>query len=144
METCPNYALKLSKMIVFTKNWWTCHSLVCKQTCTDPSRDKRLARLISYIHHMSDHRHNSHVGNTAQHCRLGLFQDSEFAGDLLKEFCASSEDEHSFLCVGRVRNKFQFLTVQRNLKFVLWTLVFALTAPPSRSLGSGYGSVAFF
>ena len=22
-----------------------------------------------------------HVGNTAQHCRLGLFQDSEFAGD---------------------------------------------------------------
>ena len=22
-----------------------------------------------------------HVGNTAQHCRLGLFQDSDFAGD---------------------------------------------------------------
>ena len=22
------------------------------------------------------------MGNTAQHCRLGLFQDSEFAGDL--------------------------------------------------------------
>ena len=23
-----------------------------------------------------------HVGNTAQHCRLGLFQDADFAGDL--------------------------------------------------------------
>ena len=23
-----------------------------------------------------------HVGNTAQHCRLGLFQDSDFAGDI--------------------------------------------------------------
>ena len=25
---------------------------------------------------------NCHVGNTVQHCRLGLFQDSDFAGDL--------------------------------------------------------------
>ena len=35
--------------------------------------DRRLARLMSHIH--------CHVGNTAQHCRLGLFQDSDFAGD---------------------------------------------------------------
>ena len=34
--------------------------------------DRRLARLISYIHHTND----------AQHCRLGLFPDSDFAGDL--------------------------------------------------------------
>ena len=44
--------------------------------------DKRLALLISYIHHTSDHRQYCHVGNTAQQCRLGLFQDSDFAGDL--------------------------------------------------------------
>ena len=44
--------------------------------------DKRLARLISHIHHTSHHRQNCHVGNTVQHCRLGLFQDSDFAGDL--------------------------------------------------------------
>ena len=25
---------------------------------------------------------NCRVGNTAQHCRLGLFQDSDFAGEL--------------------------------------------------------------
>ena len=45
------------------------------------SHAKRLARLISYIHHTSEYRY-CHVGNTAQHCRLGLFQDSDFAGDL--------------------------------------------------------------
>ena len=28
------------------------------------------------------HRQYCHVGNTAQHCRLSLFQDSDFAGDL--------------------------------------------------------------
>ena len=44
--------------------------------------DKHLARLISYIHHTSDPRQYCHVENAAQHCRLGLFQDSDFAGDL--------------------------------------------------------------
>ena len=46
--------------------------------------DKRLARLIAYIHHASEFKQYllSCVGNTAQHCRLGLFQDSDFADDL--------------------------------------------------------------
>ena len=44
--------------------------------------DKRLNRLISYIHHTSEYKHFCHVGNTAKQCRLGLFQDSDFAGDL--------------------------------------------------------------
>ena len=44
--------------------------------------DRRLARLISYIHHTNDFRQCCHVGHTAQHCRLGLFQDSDLAGDL--------------------------------------------------------------
>ena len=30
----------------------------------------------------TDYRQYCHVGNTAQHCRLGLFQDPDFAGDL--------------------------------------------------------------
>ena len=45
--------------------------------------DKRLARLTSYIHHTCACRQYCFVGNTAQHCRLGLFQDSDFAGDLV-------------------------------------------------------------
>ena len=43
--------------------------------------DKRLARLISYIHHTCDFKQYCHVGNTAKQCRLGLFQDSELTRD---------------------------------------------------------------
>ena len=42
--------------------------------------DKRLNRLISYIHHICEYKQYCHVPNNA--CRLGLFQDSDFAGDL--------------------------------------------------------------
>ena len=48
----------------------------------DKTCDKRLSLLISYIHYTSEYRQYCHVGNTAQQCRLGLFQDSEFAEDL--------------------------------------------------------------
>ena len=44
--------------------------------------DKRLTRLISYIHFTSEYKQCCHVGNTAQQCRSGLFQDSDLAGDL--------------------------------------------------------------
>ena len=43
--------------------------------------DKRLNRLISYIHHTCEYKQYCHVGNTAKQCRLGLFQDSDFTGD---------------------------------------------------------------
>ena len=39
-------------------------------------------RLISYIHHTCEYKQYCFVGNTAKQCRLGLFQDSDFAGDL--------------------------------------------------------------
>ena len=42
--------------------------------------DKRLARLIAYIHHTCEYW--QYVVNTAQPCRLGLFQDSDFAVDV--------------------------------------------------------------
>ena len=44
--------------------------------------DKRLSRLISYIHHTCEYKQYCHVGNTARQCRWGLFQDSDFAGGL--------------------------------------------------------------
>ena len=44
--------------------------------------DKRLNRLISYIHHTCEYKQYCYAGNTAEQCRLGLFQDSDFAGDL--------------------------------------------------------------
>ena len=39
-------------------------------------------RLISYIQHTCECKQYCYVGNTAKQCRLGLFQDSDFAGDL--------------------------------------------------------------
>ena len=44
--------------------------------------DKRLNRLISYIHHTCEYKQYCYVGSTAKQCRLELFQDSDFAGDL--------------------------------------------------------------
>ena len=44
--------------------------------------DKRLNRLISYIHHTCECKQYCYVGNTAKQFRLGLFQDSYFAGNL--------------------------------------------------------------
>ena len=44
--------------------------------------DKRLSRLISYIHHTREYKQFCYAGNTAKQCRLGLFQDSDFSGDL--------------------------------------------------------------
>ena len=61
---------------------WSVNKLARSITKWTKPCDKRLNRLISYIHHTCEYRHYCHVGNTAQQCRLGLFQDSDFAGDL--------------------------------------------------------------
>ena len=58
--------------------------------------DKRLSCLISYIHHTCDYKQYCHVGNTAKQCRLGLFQDSDFAGDLEDSKCTSGGTLCSF------------------------------------------------
>ena len=44
--------------------------------------DKRMNRLISHIHYTCEYKQYCYVGNTEKQCRLGLFQDSDFAGDL--------------------------------------------------------------
>ena len=61
--------------------------MVREQTCScyhkwTKACDKRSCRLISFIHHPKEFKQHCHVGNTAQQCRLGLFKDSDFAGDL--------------------------------------------------------------
>ena len=61
---------------------WSVNKLARSITKWTRAWDKRLSRLISYIHHTCEYRQHCHVGNTAQQCRLGLFQDSDFAGDL--------------------------------------------------------------
>ena len=61
---------------------WSVNNLARSITKWTKACDKRLNRLISYIHHTSEYKQYCHVGNTAKQCRLGLFQDSDFAGDL--------------------------------------------------------------
>ena len=61
---------------------WSVNKLARSITKWTRACDKRLNRLISYIHHTCEYRQYCHVGDTASQCRLGLFQDSDFAGDL--------------------------------------------------------------
>ena len=61
---------------------WSVNKLARSVVKWTQACDRRLARLISCIHHTNDFRQYCHVGNRAQHCRLGLFQNSDFAGDL--------------------------------------------------------------
>ena len=61
---------------------WSVNKLARSITKWTTACDKRLSRLISYIHHKCEYKQYCYVGNTAKQCRLGLFQDSDFAGDL--------------------------------------------------------------
>ena len=61
---------------------WSVNKLARSITKWTKVCDKRLYWLISYIHHTCDYKQYCHVGNTAKQCRLGLFQDSDFAWDL--------------------------------------------------------------
>ena len=61
---------------------WSVNKFARSITKWTKACDKRLNRLISYIHHTSEYKQYCHVGHTAKQCRLGLFQDSDFARDL--------------------------------------------------------------
>ena len=76
-----------SEMLILGMDLTTRHSMVSKQACTINHKrtkacDTRQNRLISYIHHTCEYKQYCPVGNTGTQCRLGLFQDSDFAGDL--------------------------------------------------------------
>ena len=61
---------------------WSVNKLTRAVTTWTRSCDRRLARLTLHVHNTNDHRQYGHARNTAQHCRLGLFQDSDFAGEV--------------------------------------------------------------
>ena len=76
-----------SKMFVLARigrpdTLWSVNKLARSITKWTNACDKRLSRLIPYIHHTCEHKQYCHMGNTPKQCRLGLFQDSDFAGDL--------------------------------------------------------------
>ena len=105
---------------------WSVNKFARSITKWTKACDKRLNRLISYIHHTCEYKQYCYVGNTAKQCRLGLFQDSDLRkilrtqNVLLVEHCVFSEATRLFQSVGCVRSKPQFHTVQQNQKSSLW------------------------
>ena len=81
-NVCSQIVLKCSYLARIGRReiLWSVNKLA--RSVTDRTRDcdRRLARLMLHPSHEWSQT-NCHVGNTAQHCRLGLFQDSDFAGD---------------------------------------------------------------
>ena len=61
---------------------WSVNKLAQSITKWTVACDRRLSRFISCIHHTCEYKQYCYVGNIAKQCRLGLFQDSDFAGDL--------------------------------------------------------------
>ena len=83
-EVCSHIVLKCLYLAQIGRPdiLWSVNKLARYVTKWTLACDRQLARLISNIHFTSDYRQYRHVGNAAQHCRLGLFPDSDFAGDL--------------------------------------------------------------
>ena len=112
-EVCSQIVLKYLARIGRLDILWSVNKLARAVTKWTQSCDRRLARLLSYIHHIQDYRQYCHVGNTAQHCRLGLFQDSDFAGDFEDSKSTWGEEDlmhfwkvaHLYPLVGCVRSK---------------------------------------
>ena len=89
LENYHKFAHRLFlKLFVLVTNWKTRHSVVCQQTCKS-SHKNGLRHTTDdwqdWFHTFTtqnEFRQYCRLGNTAQHCRLGFFQDSDFAGDL--------------------------------------------------------------
>ena len=96
-EVCSQIVLKSLYLVRFGRPdiLWSVIKLARSVTKWTQACDKRQARLISYIHRTNDYRQYCHVRNTAQHCRRGSIQDSDFAGDLED----SKETSGGVLCI---------------------------------------------
>ena len=79
---------------------WSVNKLARSITKRTKACDTRLNRLISYIYHTCEYKQYCYVGNTAKQCRLGLFQDSDFAGDL--EDSKSTCFGKSYICSNKL------------------------------------------
>ena len=74
---------------------WSVNKLARVVTRWTKACYKCLARLISYIHHTCEFGQYCYMGNSAQQCSSGLFEDSDFAGD----FEDSKSTSVGLLCI---------------------------------------------
>ena len=117
---------------------WSVKKLARAVTKWTKACDKRLARLIVYIHHASEYQLYCYVGNTAQQCRLGLCQDSDFAGD----FEDSKSTSGGILCIFESRTFVPMCKKQTTVshssteaEIILSIQVYALTVFPLSLFG---------
>ena len=107
---------------------WSVNKLARAVTKRTRAGDKRLARLISYIHHHTcEFKQYCHVGNTSQQCILGLFQDSDFAGDLEDSKSTSGGllcifGSHTFVSISWMCKK---QTSSTEAEVIFWMQVYA-------------------
>ena len=75
---------------------WSVNKLARAVTKLTQACDKRLARLISYIHHTCEHRQYCYVGKHSTTLQIRIvFRDSDFAGD----FEDSKSTSGGILCI---------------------------------------------
>ena len=77
--------------------YWAVNALAREVTKWNVACDKRMHRLISYIHHKQGVTMISYVGDDPRDCKLMLFCDASFAGDLKD----SKSTSGSLLCLVR-------------------------------------------
>ena len=106
---------------------WSVNKLARAVTKWTQAQDRRLARLISHIHHTNDHRQYCQVGNTAQHLSPGFSPRLRFCWrlwglqiNLGRSFYVLGS--RTFVPISLMWNKRQYPTVQQNLKSFLWML----------------------
>ena len=93
-----NLFTHFSEMSVFGSYWETWYFVVCEYSCSCGHKMDKIFWLtlgaFDPVH--SSYRQYLHVGNTAQQCRLGLFQDSDFAAHVCANKLAVQETDFSF------------------------------------------------
>ena len=72
------YLARFGRLDIF----WSVKKLAWSITKWTKARDKRLCRLISYIHHTCEYKQYCYVVKLPNNAYWGLFHDSNFAGDL--------------------------------------------------------------
>ena len=107
-----------SEMLILGTNWTTRYSMVSEQTCTidykmDKACDKRLNRLMSYIHHTCEYKQHCFVGNTAKQCRLRFCRRS--SGGTLCVFGSHTFVPISWMCKETNISVTQFNRIRNHL-----------------------------
>ena len=85
---------------------WSVNKLARSFTKWTRVCDKRSA--VGFLIFINDYRQYCHVGNTAQHCRWGLFQDADFAGHLEDSISTSGD----LVCLWKSNIRHHWLDVQ--------------------------------